>query len=920
VARRPAFLVALTLIVATQAGCDYFVSADKRVRQGQASLARADYPAASIQFKSALQKAPDNLDARIGLAESSLALGDPAAAQKEIERAVALKAPAARVELLRWRAAIALGRFDEVATALAKPRVGLEDEQRNLLRAEALARLGRTGESGELYRQLIAGPKVSADALTGYGKLLAGIGKYDEALKELDAALAARPGDAEALVLRAETLRRSGRIAEADKAYSDARAHVDARRNLRLYVATLVGMANNSLALGHVDAARAALKDLTVAAPRSLVTQLLNARLALADHQTAAALDTLRAVTSADPANSEALYLLGVAQLESGQFAQAETSLGQVARQRPRDGVVRKLLADVQLRQGRVDAARATLDATPADEIDSGTLILRSHVASASGDRDGALKELQRAEQLDPKNSAVKFELARAYVADGKSSQALGVLDQLPDAQQGAYRTEMLRLYALPEDKRVDEVHRFVAGHESDAGAHLLAGTYFRSAGQTDTAREQLAAALKIAPKDPRVLEAISQLEFSTGHLDAADAALKLLVEVAPDAIRPRIARAEIAARRGDEPRAIALLEEARAHDARAVEPRILLARNAAATGHIDAARTLIQEALAIDSRRFDVLSAAAFIEQQAGDLAKGLAFLDKATTANPTSADAWYAKSQYQVALGQGAEAIASLNAALAARPDWPPAAGALAGQLVKAGKPDEARQVAERLKARQATRFDGFVLAGDLEGTRGRFPAAIEEYNQALAIHPIGGVVIRRYTAQVRGHLPGAVEGLESWLKDHPADEDVHFVHAGALEARGANADAAREYEQIVAAAPRSAPALNNLALVYQRLGDPRALETARKAYGLAPKQPSIIDTLAWLLISGTDPNQGVSLLAPLAQATGDPNVRYHYAAGLAKIGKKADSAQVLKKILSTPGPFESRSAAEALAKELT
>jgi putative PEP-CTERM system TPR-repeat lipoprotein len=901
------------------AGCHSFRSPESSVKQGQAAMASADYRGAVIYFKTALEAAPDNIDARLGLAASALALGDLLSAEKELARAEALKAPSGRIEPLKWQIALALGRLAETEKALAEPREGLPEVDRLRYRAEALGRLGRFDEAIAVYRQVLAMPAAPMAATIGLATVLSVAGRPDEALAELAPLIAREPGNTAALVARGEILRRAGRVEEAAAAFADARKHADPHAGLREFAAAATGAAETGFALGRLDEVRSAVADLTARLPNAAMTLFLRARLALIERHPEAALEALGPVLRAQPQNAEALMLAGLAQADLGNLAQAETSLAQAFHQQPGNVAVRRALGRVQLRGQRVDAAIATLTSGGEGGLDAGSLVLLGRALLANGDRDGAVKRLEQAVALEPGNAAVKLELASAQIAAGHSAQALTLLDQLPDAPQGQYRQEMLRIFALEPAKRADEVRGFIAKHPTDAGAHNLGGLYFLSQGQLSEGRTEFEEALKVSPEDPASLANLARLEVQAERLDAAAAALERLLKARPQATQARVALAEVAAKRGDAAEAKRWLEEARAKDPRAIEPRLMLARAAVSDGRFDAARSAAQEALALDPRRLDVLTTAAYVEERAGDAAKALAFAAHAAEATPEAPEPWFVKARYQAAVGDLKGARASLEKCLALRPDWPIATGELALIAARSGDFREAQKLAATLTAKPATQYDGLVLEGDVEAAQGNNAAAVDRYTRALQLRPVSIVVLRRFQAQSRGHLAGAVEGLKDWLRQHPDDGAVRFNYAEALQAKGDRPGAIAEYERILTAAPNSAPTLNNLAWLYVEAHDQRAIETARKAYAVSPKTPAIADTLGWALVEQGQIAEGLGFLRNVAGGGADPNIRFHFAAALAKAGDKAESKQVLDSILAGADRFDSRAAADKLRKEL-
>ena len=112
----------------------------------------------------------------------------------------------------------------------------------------------------------------------------------------------------------------------------------------------------------------------------------------------------------------------------------------------------------------------------------------------------------------------------------------------------------------------------------------------------------------------------------------------------------------------------------------------------------------------------------------------------------------------------------------------------------------------------------------------------------------------------------------------------------------------------------------ALNNLAAAYQKQQDPHALEYAEKAHKLAPENPAILDTLGWIWVERDSAAKGLPYLekaATLAPGVGD--IRYHFAAGLARSGDKVRARKELEQLLSTGKPFSSIEDARTLLKQL-
>src|SRR4029078_95422 len=64
------------------------------IASARSYMAKADYSAATIEIKNALQKDPDNREARTLLSRARLETGSRGAAETEVRKAIALPAPA----------------------------------------------------------------------------------------------------------------------------------------------------------------------------------------------------------------------------------------------------------------------------------------------------------------------------------------------------------------------------------------------------------------------------------------------------------------------------------------------------------------------------------------------------------------------------------------------------------------------------------------------------------------------------------------------------------------------------------------------------------------------------------------------------------------------------------------------------------
>src|SRR6185369_12223356 len=101
---------------------------------------------------------------------------------------------------------------------------------------------------------------------------------------------------------------------------------------------------------------------------------------------------------------------------------------------------------------------------------------------------------------------------------------------------------------------------------------------------------------------------------------------------------------------------------------------------------------------------------------------------------------------------------------------------------------------------------------------------------------------------------------------------------------------AAARREYETLLAGDPDNVVALNDLAWTLLQLKDGDPLRPAERAYQLAPSNPAVADTLAWIYAETGKPVRALPLLKKaLASAPTSGDIRLHYAHAIFRSGDR-------------------------------
>ncbi len=125
---------------------------------------------------------------------------------------------------------------------------------------------------------------------------------------------------------------------------------------------------------------------------------------------------------------------------------------------------------------------------------------------------------------------------------------------------------------------------------------------------------------------------------------------------------------------------------------------------------------------------------------------------------------------------------------------------------------------------------------------------------------------------------------------------------------------------YEELYASGQKSPVILNNMAWLFQQMGDERALEFGRQAYDAAPNRPEIADTYGWILYNSGQKEQGLSILQQTYLTfPSQMEIGYHVAVVLGDLGRKAEAIKILQRVLESGEQFEQREEAATLLKTL-
>lgn len=889
--------------------------------KARAQLARGDERAATIVLKDTLQKDPGDVEARLLLGEIYLKSRDGAAAEKELRRAAELNADPARWLPGLAESLILQGRFSDALDRLdgAVELPGSAQAEVAALRGDANLGLQRPQDAEQAYARAIELDPGNERAGFGQVRLALSRDDVDATIAATDAFLERHPESVEALILRGELHRQRAELEQADRRFTQAleRSPNDVR--------ALLGQATIRIGLGRIAEARAALDRADSIQKDLPMTLYLRGLAAFQDKDWTKAGEYLQRVLGQVPGHLQSQLLMGIISYSKGELQIAEEYLSRVVPALPDNVQAAKILAATRIKLRQPDRAIEVLEPLAGVHPDPQLLALIGSAYVLKGDQERGQEWLSRAVELSPDAAALRTQLGLSLLAGGDTDKAISELQSAVDLGQGVLQADVLLVLAHLKNKEYEQAVRASEALEkrmpNSAIPYNLTGLAYLAQDQRGKARQRFEQALKIDPAFVTAELNLARVDMLDGDAAGAKAHYERVLAKERRHLAAMLGMSALAERRGDDADLVAWLTKAQEANPGSMQPGLILSRFYVSRGEALKALNVANDLSSRFPNDADVLEALARAQTLAGQTANAIRSFEQLSRLRPESAELFYLLGGIKWKAEDLHGALRAFQQAVELKPDMLNARVALSAVQLQAGRVADAIDTAKRMQREFPKVGAGFQLEGTVYLEQKRPADAIGPFLTALEIEKSSQVV--RQLAQAyadAGRREEALKTLEGWLAEHPDDQAARGVLAMQYQLAGRNADAAAAYEKLAAGDTRNVIVLNNLAWLYQEAGDPRALETARKAYDLDPNRPEVADTYGWTLVESGRLDEGLSILqqAYVSYPT-QTEIGYHVGVALSRAGRTDEAVKLLRRLLRDNPSFEQAAAARALLDQL-
>ena len=854
-------LLAASLVVS---GCGA-QNPESLVASAKDYLAKNDKNAAIIQLKTALQKNPNQAEARFLLGKALLAAGDASGASAELRRALDLNHPTATVLPVLARALVAEGQvkklLDQYASVDLPEPASAADLKTSI--AVAYARLGNKQQANDALTAALKAVPDFAPALLVQTQMLARNGDPDGALQLIDKVLQKSPDEANAWQLKGDLLYLGkGDAAAALEAYRKA---LGAKKDLLAAHTAIISVlfGKNDIAAGQTQ-----LDEMRKIFPNHPQTKYFDALLALRRHDLGKARQLAQELLRSAPDYSRALHLAGSVEYELGSFGQAEKYLSQTLQRAPNDRTARRLLAHTYLRSGQPGKALTTLlpvVETGAPDAEAFSLVAEAYLQN--GDMGKAADYYSRAAKLNPKDVRSRTALALTHLSSGNSDMAFSELQGIAAADSGA--TADLALIAARFQrnelngalKAVDDLER---KQPDKPLAPSLRGKIQMSRQDVAGARKSFERAVAIDPVYFPAVDSLAALDLAEGKIQDAKSRFDKLLVAEPSNHKALLAIAGLRAAAGGSKEEVAeIITTAIKLNPTEIAPRLVLIDHYIKRKDLKQASTAAQDAVAAVPDSPQLLEAQGRVQVLSEDFNQAISSFTKLASLLPQSPYPHLLMADVHVARKNNDMAVQSLKRALTIAPDSLQAQSNLVALELAAGRSQEALALAQAVQKQRANEGIGYLFEGDIEASLKNLDGAANAYRAGLKKRKSTDLAVKLHSVLLTaGRQVEADKFAAGWLKDYPKDAAFLFHLGDVALARGAFAQAESNYLAVVQIMPDDASALNNVAWLALKLKKRNAISYAEKANALQPGQPVFMDTLAMVLAEENQIDRAVTV----------------------------------------------------------
>ncbi len=623
--------------------------------------------------------------------------------------------------------------------------------------------------------------------------------------------------------------------------------------------------------------------------------------------------------------HAPSLLLAGLIKFSLGEYEKANDYLKNYVLLYPHNPSARKLLGSTLIKNKEYQNAASVLE--PALKITPDDYKLLTMLGTAymhTNQHTQAAEMFDKALILGNQDSSIRFESALNQLASGNKNTAIDELDSIfstdNNNDKAGILLAMLFIKNLELQKALKITKQLAEKKPNNLTVLNLHASTLLSTGDLINAKKILDQILII---DPNLISAQInrvKIDIQENQINKANQRLLDLLKKNPNSDLIMQQLAIISTQKGDKKSAQLWLEKAHAKNPRSINTSTRLMDYYLSDNNPQKAIGVGEDIQSKHPNNLQIMDALGRSYLAANKIRTAQAILKRMSLIANYNSRALHRIAKLQLQTKDTDNAIWSLRKAITSDKKDLASIVLLTDVLIQSNKLSLAQKEAKNIIKLFPKHAQGYGLQGDIALAERKIDVAIKNYKKSLNIKPTPRAISQLSLAyQLANKNKEAENNLRKWLIKHPEDSIIRQRLAEFYLLTGSKLKATKHYNILLNTGNENAQILNNLAMIHADSDSALALQYAQKAIKLAPEQAIVIDTLGWLLVKNERYQEGLTYLRDAnARQSTNPEIHYHIAIALNKLGRTNEAIRELKIAIEANQYFEGLSIAEDLLRK--
>src|SRR3569832_530305 len=739
-------------------GCDRsaHLSVEEHIERAKDFQSKGDTRASILELKNAVQKDPNNAQARwlLGNAYLDLRLGGEAETQLDKAVKLGINPKSARIPVAR--AQLYQGNFQQILDTL--PAVDTEEPgilvQILDLRGNALLGLSKYPEGCQLFDRAIQLDKSFAPGYLGRARCEYSAGRTDAAVASAKQATTLDPSRLESWYLLGDLYRAIQRPDDALAAYDHALTIKAQDFNAIAYKAMTL------LSVNRVKEAETEIKRLNSLRPQALLAKYLKAYLYYQEKKNNEAVNLLQEVLKDNPDNPQANLLYGTINYALKNDEIALSSFNRVLSTTELPDA-RLLLAATRGRGGAGAGGGGARGPRRAQRNNAKAYLLAGQATLNLGETDRGMAYLNQASTLDPKDTVIRSTLAQNQLLSGDQQGIQGlasVITTNPNDSQANLLLATSQVGKANFKGALVSLQKMAAAQPTYALPCVLMGRIYLMQRNPDAARKAFEHSLTLDASFLPAASALASLDIEEKKPAQAKERFKTILSKSPDNLGALMGQARIGMAVGDKKEFVTYLEKAIQSHPDALEPVSVLTQYfLSQMRQPELALEVAQIAAKANNGKPTNHDKKKQAQLGAGHKKDAIDTYTNVTNRAPNSAIAWYHLAWAQRVAGDMNAALKSLQKSVRLAPNYLDARIALAGLYAVLGQQDNALQETRTNQALNPQSPTGYNLEAELAARFKKPEASLQALARAHQTAPSSSTAATYHFALIRACRTG-------------------------------------------------------------------------------------------------------------------------------------------------------------------